>query len=237
MRHHEGKFIRIWYELSGRMARIMSIEPYPETYLRSGADHLVEDIRDLITALISSGVTEIRATPDRSATRITLEEAGFRGAFDDLVYTPNTKAAAPVLDEGRPGAFGPDTPILLETGAQTPAGSLYPGVRLAEGGRVEEVMIAQLRNVCRLNGSLFGPMNRLITPEGPVQLSDLPGVITEAGQGTEMVWLVTERSRVRSGTLLFEDMWGSARLRQTRRISQAEVIAALNAEERPDGES
>lgn len=231
-----GRFMRVAYETVGDGARILAIEPYPQTYLRPGADHLIGDVHALIAALSASGVHRVTATPDRSATRLTFEEAGFRGE-GEMVYAPDRPAPVPALDAGRPGAFGPDTPVLLETGAQTPAGSLHPGVRLAEGGRVEEIMIARLRNVCRLNGSLFGPMNRLITPEGPVQLSDLPGVITEAGQGTEMVWLVTERSRVRSGTLLFEDMWGSMRLRQTRRISQAEVIAALNASERPDGDA
>ena len=233
MRHHEGKFIRIWYEMSEGAARIITIEPYPETYLRSGVDHLLEDIRDLIKTLSGSGVTEIRATPDRSAARITLEEAGFREMSGGMVYAPEAPLPAAVLDEGRPGAFGPETPVSLEGGGVVLAGTLHPGMRLADGGRVEEVMTARLRRLCRLDGALYGALNRVVTPSGPVPVTQLPHARIEEGGGTDMIWVVTERSRVRSGAYLFEDMWGSPGLRQQRRISQAQVIAALNAGEAP----
>lgn len=231
MRHHEGKFIRTWYDLSGKTARIISIEPYPQTYLLSGVDHLVTDIHDLIAMLRSSGVTDLKATPDRGATRTTLEEAGFRGEGRDMIYAPNTPAPPPVLDEGRPGAFGPDTPVYLEEGGTAFAGSLHPGIRLLDGGRVEEVMIARSRRVCRLDGSVYGVLNRVITPSGPALVTELPGALIEHDARVEMIWVVTERSRVRSGSYLFEDMWGSAVLRQQRHITQAQVIAALNAQE------
>jgi hypothetical protein len=230
MKIFEGEFIRIAYVHEGGGARIVAIEPHPQTYLRAGADHLVRDVHALLGALNASGVHPVTATPDRSATRLTLEEAGFRGE-GEMSYSPESPVPVPSLDAGRPGGFGPDTRVVLETGAQMPAGALHPGVRLADGGRVEEIMLARVRRVCRLNGEVFGSMNRVVTPGGPMPISGMTEVIEAEGAGTDMVFLVTERSRVRSGDLLFEDMWGSAQMRQTRRISQAEVIAALNATE------
>jgi hypothetical protein len=232
MQTYTGAHMEILYERFGSRAVIREITPFPGTYLRAGAAHLIRDILGLLTGLTGSGVTEVVADPDRSATRLTLEEAGFRG--EGLMrYEPETPAPTPALDMGRPGAFGPDTPVRLEDGGEVPAGALHPGLRLAEGGRVEEVMLARVRRVCRLDGHLYGALNRVRCGAESLLLTDLPGAVLEVTSGTELVWLVTERSRVRCGAHLFEDMWGSAALRQARRISQAEVIAALNASEAP----
>ena len=232
MRTHHGDHIDIHYEVTGVHAIIRAIEPRPQTYLRAGADHLISDIKALLRRFDMLGIGDVSAIPDRSATRLTLEEAGFRG---DRVMRldPTTPPPIPALDMGRPGAFGPDTLIRLEDGGEVPAGALHPGIRLAEGGRVEEVMLARARRVCRLEGNLYGALNRVRSDAGSLLVSDLAGAALEETTGTELVWLVTERSRVRCGARLFEDMWGSAALRQTRRISQAEVIAALNAAEAP----
>jgi hypothetical protein len=236
VQYHEGEFIRIGYELSGKTAFFLTIEPYPQTYLRSGADHLLCDISDLIAVLKGSGVSDLAARPDRSATRTTLEEAGFRRVEemdDEMIYAPDTPEPVPTLDDGRPGAFGLETPIHLEDGQMTPAAALYPGMRLADGGRVEEILNARLRRTCWLDGHQYGVLNRVLARSGTVMVGDMPGAhIEEKGEGTEMIWIVSDRSRVRSGTHLFEDMWGSALRRHERRITQAEVITSLNAEDR-----
>jgi hypothetical protein len=216
-------------QVEGR-AILVAIEPHPETYLRPGAEHLVRDINGLLSKLSAEGVREIIAVPDRSATRLTLEEAGFRGE-GVMRYAPDLPPPTPTLDMGRPGGFGPDTLILLDGGASVPAAALSPGVQIADGGRVEEIMMAQIRQICLLEGQIYGPLNRVRTADGGVVITTLPGAVVEETTGTDMIWLVTQRSRVRAGGYLFEDMWGSAALRQTRRISQAEVIAALNASE------
>lgn len=231
MQTYIGEHLEILYERSGPRALIRAVRPFERTYLLSGVAHLVADVHGLLARLSSEGVREVKALPDRSATRTTLEEAGFRGE-GVMRYEPASPRPTPVLDAGRPGAFGPDTPVLLEEGRTVPAGALHPGVRLAEGGRVEEVMLARVRRVCRLDGHLYGALNRVRVGAGARPVTDLEGGALEETSGTELVWLVTQRSRVRSGGYLFEDMWGSAALRETRRISQAEVIAALNAADR-----
>lgn len=173
----------------------------------------------------------MRAMPDRAATRSTLEEAGFRG--DGLMrYAPEEPPPVPTLDRGRPGGFGPDTLIRLEDGGAVAAGSAHPGMRIQDGGRVEEVLLARVRHLCRLDGGVYGVLNRVLTRSGPVAVPLMRGAQLFETGGEELVWLVTERSRVRSGPHLFEDMWGNPQLRKTRRISEAEVIAALNASER-----
>lgn len=231
MHTYHGDHMDIHFSREGARATIVAIEPHPETYLRPGAEHLVSDINGLLGKLSAAGVREIIAVPDRSATRLTLEEAGFRGV-GVMCYAPDLPPPTPTLDMGRPGGFGPDTLILLDAGESVPAGALSPGVQIADGGRVEEVMVAQIRQICRLDGQIYGPLNRVRTAVGGVAISTLPGAMMEETTGTDMIWLVTRNSRVRSGGYLFEDMWGSTALRQTRRISQAEVIAALNASER-----
>jgi len=236
MQYHEGEFIRIGYEMSGKTALVLTIEPYPQTYLRSGADHLLCDISDFIAVLKGSGVSDFKARPDRSATRTTLEEAGFRGvegADEEMIYAPDAPEPVPTLDDGRPGAFGLETLIQLEDGQIVTAAALYPGMRLADGGRVEEILTARLRRTCWLEGHQYGVLNRVLAPSGTVMVGDMPGAhIEEKGEGTEMIWIVSDRSRVRSGPHLFEDMWGSAFRRHERRITQAEVITSLNAEDR-----
>lgn len=214
-------------------AVIYAVDPRPEAYLTPGFARLVSDVHALLAELRRSGVTEITAEPDRSATRMTLEEAGFRGE-GVMRYAPEEPQTAPVLDAGRPGGFGPLAPVLLESGETVPAGALTPGVRIMEGGRVEEVMTARVRRVCRLGGQIYGSLNRVRRGRGAVLITDLPDAALIETAGTELTWLVTERSRVRSGAHLFEDMWGCASLRRTRQISQAEVIAALNAAEARD---
>jgi hypothetical protein len=152
---------------------------------------------------------------------------------DEMTYAPGTPEPVPTLDDGHPGAFGLETPIQLEDGQMVPAAALYPGMRLADGGRVEEIMTARLCRVCWLDGHQYGVLNRVVAPSGTVLVVNMPGArIEENGEGTEMIWVVSDRSRVRSGSHLFEDMWGSALRRHERRITQAEVIAALNAEDR-----
>lgn len=232
MKTHHGDHIDIHYDLTGPRAIIRSIEPRPQTYLRAGAEHLISDVEALLRRLDMLGISDVCAIPDRSATRLTLEEAGFRGE-GVMRHDPNRPPPAPALDMGRPGAFGPDTPVRLEDGGEAPAGALHPGMRLAEGGRVEEVMLARARRFCRLDGRVYGALNRVRSGANSLLVTELPGAVLEETSGTELVWLVTERSRVRCGAHLFEDMWGSAALRQARRISQAEVIAALNASETP----
>ena len=233
MEQFEGRSCVISFERSGGSATLCVIDPSPEAYLTPGYAHLICDVQALMAHLIRSGVTEFTAAPDRSATRMTLEEAGFRG--DQIMrYAPEDPGPVPTLDAGRPGGFGPLTPVLLETGETVLAGALSPGVRLMDGGRVDEVMTARVTRACRLGGHLYGALNRVCRGTERVLITDLPDAVPVRTAGTDLIWLVTERSRLWSGPFLFEDMWGSPRLRQTRRITQAEVIAALNAAEGKD---
>lgn len=232
LRRYTGNHIDILYEVSGQRAVIHAVFPRAASLLRAGARHLVADVEALLGALRAKGVRSFHAVPDRSATRLTLEEAGFRGT-DLMRYAPETPAPAPVLDAGRPGAFGAATRVLLESGEEVAAGVLHPGLRVAEGGRIKDVLVAVARRVCRLDGAVYGALNRVRTGSGSVSVADLPGATLEETSGTDLVWLVSEHSRIRSGAHLFEDMWGSAALRQNRRISETEVIAALNAPDEP----
>lgn len=227
---HSGTHMSILFERGRDGCLIRSLAPYPDTYMRAGAGHLVADIGAFMARIAREGAGPVRALPDRSATRATLEEAGFRG--EGLMrYAPDEPPPIPTLDRGRPGAFGPDTRVRLEDGPEVPAASVHPGMRVQDGGRVEEVLLARVRELCRLDGGVYGVLNRVLTPAGPVEITRMRGAERFETQGEELVWLVTEGARVRSGPYLFEDMWGSPQLRKGRRISEAEVIAALNASE------
>ena len=108
MRVHSGEFLNIHYETTAGEILIRSIEPHPETYLRAGADHLISDLTRFRRLQLAVGISEVVAIPDRSATRLTLEEAGWRGA-EVMRFAPDLPVPVPNLDMGRPGAFAPDT--------------------------------------------------------------------------------------------------------------------------------
>lgn len=226
-----GEWITFSVERSGNDVLLTGMDVHPGAYLKPGSAHLVADVQRMMRELMQTGPDRILARPDRSAMRLTLEIAGFRGS-DDMRYAPGTAPPIPVLDQGRRGGFGLDTLIVLQDGSRMRAGDLRPGEKLRHGGRLEEVMRARARTWCRYGQGVFSTLNLVVDKGRLHPISDMEGVEKKSDMdGIEMVWLVTAGSRIESEGLLMTDQWINQRDRNSRNISEAEVLAALNRSE------